>query len=106
MGRLMDYEWPGNVRELENMIERSTVLSQGGVITEDHIIFSGAENRRFVDVAQQVRKGAKLSGILQDVEKLALTEALNQTDGDRVAAASLLGMPVGDFQSRIGEFGL
>jgi len=106
MGRLMDYEWPGNVRELENMIERSTVLSQGGVITEDHIIFSGADNRRFVDVAQQVRKGTRLTDILGDVEKLALTEALSQTVGDRVAAASLLGMPIGDFQSRLGEFGL
>ena len=106
MSRLMEYDWPGNVRELENMIERSTVLSQGGVITEDHIIFSGADNRRFVDIAQQVRKGTRLSELLADVEKLALTEALNQAEGDRVAAASLLGIPIKDLQDRLGEFGL
>src|SRR5256714_1648906 len=28
---LMSYSWPGNVRELENVIERSVVLSSGGV---------------------------------------------------------------------------
>ena len=106
MSRLMEYDWPGNVRELENMIERSTVLSQGGVITEDHIIFSGADNRRFVDIAQQVRKGTRLSELLADVEKLALTEALNQAEGDRVAAASLLGIPIKDLQDRLGQFGL
>jgi len=106
MSRLMDYDWPGNVRELENMIERSTVLSQGGVITEEHIIFSGADNRRFVDIAQQVRKGTRLSELLADVEKLALTEALNQAEGDRVAAASLLGIPINDLQDRLGQFGL
>ncbi len=106
MSRLIDYDWPGNVRELENMIERSTVLSQGGVITEEHIIFSGADNRRFVDIAQQVRKGTRLSELLADVEKLALTEALNQAEGDRVAAASLLGIPINDLQDRLGQFGL
>ncbi len=106
MSRLMDYDWPGNVRELENMIERSTVLSQGGVITEDHIIFTGADNRRFVDIAQQVRKGTRLSELLGDVEKLALTEALNQAEGDRVAAASLLGIPINDLQDRLRQYGL
>ena len=106
MSRLMDYDWPGNVRELENMIERSTVLSQGGVITDDHIIFTGADNRRFVDIAQQVRKGTRLSELLGDVEKLALTEALNQAEGDRVAAASLLGIPINDLQDRLGQYGL
>src|SRR5262249_44277754 len=32
---LMAHDWPGNVRELENYIERSVVLSNGGLITPD-----------------------------------------------------------------------
>ena len=106
MRLLMEYEWPGNVRQLENAIERAAVLSQGGVITEDHIDLSGADNRRFVDVGQQIRKGTALRDILGDVERLALSEALTQTDGDRVAAASLLGIEVPDFQSRLAAFNL
>jgi Nif-specific regulatory protein len=32
LNMLMSYHWPGNVRELENVIERATILSEGGVI--------------------------------------------------------------------------
>ena len=106
MRTLMEYEWPGNVRQLENAIERASVLSQGGVITEEHVDLSGADNRRFVDVGQQIRKGTTLRELLGDVERQALSEALTQTDGDRVAAASLLGLDVPEFQTRLVAFNL
>ncbi len=106
MRTLMEYDWPGNVRQLENAIERAAVLSQGGVITEDHIDFSGADNRRFVDVGQQIRKGTSLRDLLGGVERQALAEALTQTDGDRVAASSLLGLDLPEFQSRLAAFNL
>ncbi|MGH2562012.1 MAG: sigma-54-dependent transcriptional regulator [Thermomicrobiales bacterium] len=106
MHMLTDYQWPGNVRELENIMERAAVLAQGGVITEDHISFSGTDNRRFVDVAQRIRRGAKLEELLHDVERLALSEAISQTDGDRVAAASLLGIGVKELRERLAAFGL
>ena len=106
MQRLMEYEWPGNVRELENMIERATVLSQGAVITEEHISFSGTDNRRFVDIGQRVRRGTRLGDLLTDVERQALSEALSQAEGDRVAASGLLGLDLPDFQKRLSVFGL
>jgi two-component system response regulator AtoC len=105
MQLLMEYDWPGNVRELENMIERATVLSQGGVITEEHISFSGADNRRFVDIGQRVRRGTRLSELLADIERQALSEAISQSDGDRVAAAALLGIELKDLQKRLSVFG-
>lgn len=30
---LRDYDWPGNVRELKNLVERLTIMSEGGVIS-------------------------------------------------------------------------
>ncbi|MDP9363327.1 MAG: sigma-54 dependent transcriptional regulator [Chloroflexota bacterium] len=101
MRLLMEHDWPGNVRQLENAIERATVLSQGGVITEDHIDLSGADSRRFVDVGQRLRKGATLAELLADVERQAVSEALTQTDGDQVAAASLLGVDLPDLKRRL-----
>jgi two-component system response regulator AtoC len=106
MQMMMDYHWPGNVRELENIIERASVLAQGGVITEDHISFTGADNRRFIDVGQRIRKGTRLGDLMQDVERLALCEALAQTDGDRVAASSLLGIDVVELRHRLEAYGL
>ena len=32
---IKDYDWPGNVRELKNVIERSVILSKGGVLRLD-----------------------------------------------------------------------
>ncbi len=34
MACLLNYSWPGNIRELRNVIERSIILSENGVITE------------------------------------------------------------------------
>lgn len=100
MDILMDYDWPGNVRELENWIERATVLSQGDVITEEHFNFATADNRRLVDVGERVRRGTSLEDLMGDIEREAITEALNQSEGDRSAAAALLGMKVSDFNKR------
>ncbi|CAA9543254.1 MAG: Two-component system response regulator protein [uncultured Thermomicrobiales bacterium] len=100
MTAMMGFDWPGNVRQLENMIERATVLSQGGVITEEHLDFTGTDSRRFIDVAQRVRQGTSLADLLATVEEQALNEALTQTDGDRQAAASLLGITTKQFQDR------
>jgi len=36
--RLKSYHWPGNVRELENVLQRAVVLSEGGIIGENHLM--------------------------------------------------------------------
>src|SRR4029077_288888 len=37
---LQAYDWPGNIRELQNVIERSVILSSGGVFTVDELWLS------------------------------------------------------------------
>ena len=103
---LMDYEFPGNVRQLENVIERATVLSRGGVITDEHLSLTDADNRRFIDVGQRVRKGATLASLVQDVERQALNESLSQSEGDRMAAAALLGLKLPEFQDKLEVYGI
>jgi len=34
---LMEYHWPGNVRELRNILERASILCDGGLITAEHV---------------------------------------------------------------------
>ena len=103
---LMDYDWPGNVRQLENVVERATVLSRGGVITDEHLALSDADNRRFIDVGQRVRKGATLESLVRDVERQALNEALSHAEGDRMAAAALLGLKLPEFQEKLDAYGI
>ncbi|WPC42414.1 sigma-54 interaction domain-containing protein [Clostridium sp. JS66] len=37
MNSLINYEWIGNIRELENMIERTLLISEGDLITEEFL---------------------------------------------------------------------
>jgi transcriptional regulator with GAF, ATPase, and Fis domain len=34
---LMAYHWPGNARELRNVLERASILADGGLITREHL---------------------------------------------------------------------
>jgi DNA-binding NtrC family response regulator len=34
---LIDYNWPGNIRELQNIIERSILIADDGIITAEHL---------------------------------------------------------------------
>ena len=105
MQRLMEHDWPGNVRELENIIERAVVLSQGSVITDEHISFSSADDGHIIDIAQRVRRHSSLRDVQQEVEKQMLIEALKQSDGDQVAAADLIGLELREFQQRLSDYG-
>lgn len=103
---LMDHSWPGNVRELENTIRRATVLSQGGVISADMIVFSSTMERHLVDISQKVRDGVSWNLIMQETERAILNEALSQHNGDRVSAAQALEMNIDDFQERLRSYGM
>jgi two-component system response regulator AtoC len=103
MQSLLEYDWPGNVRELENVVERAVILAQGAVITEHHIDFSRGSLRQVISIPQQLREGKKLEQLLQDVERQAIAEALTQTDGNREAAATMLGISESDLSKRISR---
>jgi len=42
--KLMQYSFPGNVRELKAVIELGAVLTNSGIIDEEHIVFNSANN--------------------------------------------------------------
>jgi DNA-binding NtrC family response regulator len=83
---LLSYAWPGNVRELENAIERGVVLGHG-------------ERLRAGDLPPQVHRRADdhhplvpAHLTLEEMEKLAIAQALRLTGGNKSEAAERLGI--------------
>jgi two-component system response regulator AtoC len=102
---LMEYSWPGNVRQLENIIERAVVMSQGKMVTPQHIALdSPLMMDNLYNLTQRVRSRTMLKDILREVEHLALETALNQARGDREEAARLLGLPLEELERKFREW--
>ena len=106
MDKLKEHSWPGNVRELENIIQRAVVLSRGGLITEDQIVFQNELTRYVLDVEQRVRAGTSLGEMLNELRREALQAALRLNGYDHAQAAHQLGMPLKDFDKAAQEYDL
>ncbi len=83
---LVAYEWPGNVRELANVIERAVVLGPGPEISIYDLPLHS--------VLKENNGGESLSyrQALDTAKKQVVARALAQTNGNRAAAARLLGL--------------
>lgn len=82
---MLDYEWLGNVRELQNVIQYAIVMCRGRVITPEHLP-TQLLNENGVK-RKKSRKPRKRKIDVQKVEK-----ALAETNGNKVKAASMLGI--------------
>lgn len=96
------YAFPGNVRELENILERATALSSGELIDTDDLHLEPEESG-----AEAVGRGSEtLDEYLNRLERLAILEALQKTEGNRTAAARLLGVTFRSLRYRLERLGI
>lgn len=84
---LQAYDWPGNVRELAHVVERACILSGGRRLRAQDFTLPVAATAESV-----ARKFAELPVNLEELERLAIQRALEQTSGHRSRAAKLLGI--------------
>ena len=133
---LSQHDWPGNVRELENAFESACALAGDEEVTISDLPQPFGElARRFEGIeahdtiprnlanAGIPANGTKheaggfvdpLQGVLEDGEepslkaweKLGLLDALKRTNGDKLAAAKLLGVGKSTFYRKLKTHGL
>lgn len=101
---LQGYSFPGNVRELENIIERALALCMGGVIEEQDLLLVPVEHNHSDHAALSSKY--PLPKYLDQVERQALLEALQQTGFNRTAAAKLLGLTFRTIRYRMERLGI
>jgi two-component system response regulator AtoC len=106
LARLQQHDWPGNVRELEHTIQRAVVLSRGGVITSEHLLLDADREVAIIDLNQKLTSNATLADVLAEVEGRMIQRALLRTDGNRHAAAKVLGIDIATLEKKLAEHGL
>ena len=95
LDRLQGADWPGNVRELENVIERAVVLATGDLLTDADISRDAAGKEDSIPF----RVGQSLT----DLEREAILRTIRAMDGDKDAAARILGIGVATLYRRLKE---
>jgi len=86
MTRLLAYDWPGNVRELENAIERAVALGSGPIL---HV--GDLPSNLHYGSSERLPHSDELLP-LEELERRAILRALQEANGDKLAAARLLGI--------------
>ena len=88
--KLLDYSWPGNVRELQNAMEYAVVLARNNAITVKEL----PGELQLPQALQQIDRGGVPQGVqsLDDMERVAILQALAHCHGNKKKAAELLGI--------------
>jgi transcriptional regulator with PAS, ATPase and Fis domain len=103
---LLGYAWPGNVRELRNVLERATILCDGGLITPEHLP-AELVLREEASLAAATSGALPSGGVdLQLVERDLIVKALEASRNNRARAARLLGLTRAQLYRRLQKHGI
>lgn len=97
MDRLKLHSWKGNIRELKNIMERSVILAEDGIITA-----------RFLpeDIRNSFAPAGSGQIDLASVEAAHITEILRFAAGNKAEAARLLKIGISTLYRKIEEYGI
>ncbi len=101
---LVQYSFPGNVRELENILERALALYDGNSIELDDLNLP--DNIEPPTSDQYNPAEASLEDYLEDIEKEALSRALEENQWNKTATAKYLGLTFRSLRYRLKKLGL
>jgi len=106
MDRLVQHPWPGNVRELRNLVESLVVFCKGDTLRMDDLPPELRIGRSTEPPASEAGPPRFADLNLETIERQAVLQALERSQGNRQRAAKLLGMGLRTLQKKLKEYGL
>jgi transcriptional regulator with GAF, ATPase, and Fis domain len=101
MAALVNYDWPGNVRELENALERALVMGSSEMVLLEDLPESLAEQAPAPELSE-----GKYHANLMELKKQLILDAVQQTRGNYIEAAAILGVHPNYLHRLIRNLGL
>lgn len=93
------HDWPGNVRELKHSIERAFILADD-VIRDEHLIFDTPPLETGTSIEDLVPAGVSL----EDLEKAAIFNTLEENAGNKTESAQELGISVKTLYNKLEKY--
>ena len=90
---LLQYDWPGNVRELRNVLERASILCEGGLIDTDHLSLQSSAK----SLSQRHHESERL-------ERTTIAKVLQDCRGNKTKAARRLGLSRTQLHGRVRKY--
>ena len=106
MDYLLNYQWPGNVRELENTVERAVILAQGEYITEKELPPNILPREELSSPAGTDSHDREKNQKLEEVEKQAIINTLQETGGNKSEAARVLGITRATLHKKLNRYNI
>ena len=119
---LMRYHWPGNVRELENAVKRALVIAKSHSLLPEDFSQEGMEREmgpgEHLDLEERLQKMMEPvfkellelsrrspgTDLMSELERILIKRALQETKGNQVQAAVLLGISRNTLRSKIERY--
>ncbi|HEX7371772.1 MAG TPA: sigma 54-interacting transcriptional regulator, partial [Thermodesulfobacteriota bacterium] len=119
---LMRYHWPGNVRELENAVKRALVIAKSHSLLPEDFSQEGMEREmgpgEHLDLEERLQKMMEPvfkellelsrrspgTDLMSELERILIKRALQETKGNQVQAAVLLGNSRNTLRSKIERY--
>ena len=99
LNALCEHPWPGNVRELENAMARLAALVDGPLIRATDV-------ERHVIGPRGSKEGKLPTLDIEQLERIAIVEALEQHAGNRRVASAELGIAIKTLYNKILRYGI
>lgn len=112
MHQLVEFDWPGNIRQLRNVIHRSCVEADNGIIDRVDLPLCATipfRKSTGLDAAGSSSSGAALpdnlrSLSLDEIERIVILDRIERFNGNKTEAASQLGVTPRTLRNKIARW--